>query len=200
VSRPKNPYAKPDRFTRQAKDEGYAARSVYKLREIDARTRLFAPGQRVVDLGCAPGSWSQLALERIGRRGRLVGVDITEMTLPGAVVLHASVLEVTPDALRTALEGPADIVLSDMAPLTTGNALLDHVVQIELATCAFTLACAVLVPGGHFVCKIFDGEDAHAFIQSVRPRFEDVRRVRPEAVRQNSREFFLVARGHRPAG
>jgi 23S rRNA (uridine2552-2'-O)-methyltransferase len=195
VASPKNPYAKPDRFTRQAKEEGYAARSVYKLQEIDQRLRILRPGQRVLDLGCAPGSWAKYAIQRIGGRGRLVGVDLTEVSLPGGVFLVRSVLEVPADELRDLLGGPADVVLSDMAPLTTGNALGDHVAQLELATAAFELARALLAPGGSFVCKVFDGEDAHAFVMGLRPSFREVKRVRPEAVRQVSREFFVVGTG-----
>jgi 23S rRNA (uridine2552-2'-O)-methyltransferase len=190
VSAPKNPYAKPDRFALKAKEEGYAARSVYKLQEIDQRVRLLKRGQRVLDLGCAPGSWSAYVIER---GGKLVGVDITETLLAGGTFLTKSVYDVTADELIAAMGGPADVVLSDMAPLTMGARDADHWAQIELATRAFEVACAVLVPGGSFVCKVFEGPDAKAFELAVRKRFEGVRRVRPEAVRQNSREWFLVA-------
>ena len=186
----KNPYQKPDRFAQQAKEEGYAARSVYKLQEIDQRARILKRGQRVVDLGCSPGSWSAYVIER---GAKLVGVDLTETSLPGGVFLVRSVFDVTADELRTALGGPADVVLSDMAPLTTGARDADHFAQIELATRAFDVACELLAPKGAFICKVFEGPDAKAFELSVRKRFEGVRRLRPEAVRQNSREWFLVA-------
>lgn len=190
-----NPYRKPDRFTQKAREEGFAARSVYKLQDIQRRTRLLKPGQRVVDLGCSPGSWLGYAAGEIGPRGVIVGVDIEEPTVrPGPVIVR-SVLEVEPAEIMDALGGRADVVLSDMAPRTTGDTFGDHVRQIELATRALTLACALLEPGGSFVCKVFDGEEAHAFVQSVRPHFAETRRVRPEAVRQNSREFFVVATG-----
>ncbi len=186
----KNPYQKPDRFAQKAKEEGYAARSVYKLAEIDQRVRILKRGQRVVDLGCSPGSWSAYVLER---GCKLVGVDLTETNLPGGTFLIRSVFDVTSDELRTALGGPADVVLSDMAPLTTGARDADHFAQIELATRAFDVACDLLAPGGAFICKVFEGPDAKAFELAVRKRFDGVRRVRPEAVRQNSREWFLVA-------
>lgn len=196
--RPGNPYQKPDRFSRQAKEEGYAARSVYKLQDIQRRTRLLRPGQRVVDLGCAPGSWLGYAAEQVGARGVVVGVDLEEPTVrPGPVIVR-SVLEVEPAEILEALGGPADVLLSDMAPRTTGDTFGDHVRQIELANRALTVALAVLAPGGAFVCKVFDGEEAHAFVQSIRPHFAETRRVRPEAVRQNSREFFVVATGFVP--
>ena len=110
-------------------------------------------------------------------------------------VLVASITDVTADALREALGGPANVVLSDMAPRTTGNPLGDHVEQLELAQRAVELGCALLRTGGHLVIKVFDGEDAPAFVQGVRPHFDRVKRVRPEAVRRESREFFLVGTG-----
>ena len=185
-----NPYSKPDRFTRQAKEEGYAARSVFKLKEIQASARILRQGQRVVDLGCAPGSWTTYAREVVGGGGRVVGVDINE---PADLV--KSVLEVEPEELVAALGGRADVVLSDMAPLTTGDPTGDHFIQIELATRALTLARAVLAPGGAFVCKVFDGQDAQAFVADVKSSFQTVKRAKPEAVRQSSREFFVVATG-----
>lgn len=191
----RNPWARADRFTKAAKKEGYAARSVYKLTEIDKRFRVLKHGMRVVDLGCSPGSWSRLVLERIGATGQLVGVDINEPEFAGGTVLLKSVLEVDPEELRQALGGPADLVLSDMAPRTTGNVLGDHVNQIELAMRAAELARALLVPGGAFVVKVFDGEDAHGFVQGTRVHYEKSKRVRPEAVRRESREFFLVCTG-----
>lgn len=192
-----NPYRRPDRFARRAKEEGYAARSVYKLEEIDRRARLLERGQRVVDLGCFPGSWSRYALERIGRDGRLVGVDLSEPQLAGGAWIVRSVYDVTADELRDALGGPADVVLSDMAPSTTGARDADHYAQIELARRALELALALLAPGGRFVAKVFDGQDAPAFEKDVKAQFTAIRRVRPEAVRKVSREYFLVATGRR---
>ena len=186
-----NPY-RGDAFTKKAKQEGYAARSVYKLSEIDRRFRVLNGRRRVVDLGCSPGSWAAYVIEKIGKKASFVGVDINPPEISGFQFLHRSVLEVTADELIEALDGRADAVLSDMAPLTMGDALRDHFAQLELATCARDLALATLAPGGHFVCKVFDGEDAHDFVMSIRPHFETVKRVRPEAVRKNSREFFLV--------
>ncbi len=198
----RNPWARADRFTREAKKRGYAARSVFKLAEIQRRFRVLRPGDRVVDLGCAPGSWSRFALEQVGSRGVVVGVDVVEPEFAGGVVVLRSVHEVEPSELRDALGGGADAVLSDMAPRTTGNPLGDHVAQVELASRARDLALALLAPGGRLVVKVFDGEDAHAFVQSVRPHFERVRRTRPDAVRRESREFFLVCQGFhgRPVG
>lgn len=189
-----NPYAKPDKFTRQAKDEGYAARSVYKLQEIDQRHKLLRRGQRVVDLGCAPGSWSAYVIERVGH-GHLVGIDLTEVAMPGGIFLQRSILDVPAEEIFALLGGKADVVLSDMAPLTTGARDADHYAQIELATCALERAIALLVPGGSFVVKVFEGPDAKGFELAARKHFSAAKRVRPEAVRANSREWFLVATG-----
>ena len=194
----RNPWGKADRFTRKAKQEGYAARSVYKLDEIQHRHRIMKPGDKVVDLGCSPGSWSRFVLERIGRKGELVGVDIAEPEFSGGTVLLRSVMEVEASELLECLGGKADVVLSDMAPRTTGNLLGDHVEQLVLAERAVMLATEVLCPGGNLVIKVFDGEDAPAFVQSVRPFFDKIKRSRPEAVRRESREFFLIATGFKP--
>lgn len=190
-----NPYRKPDRFTRKARDEGYAARSVYKLEEVQRRFRVLKQGQRVVDLGCFPGSWSKYVLQKIGKRGTLVGVDLETPALAGGVWITRSVHDVTIDEMREALGGTAHVVLSDMAPRTTGQRLFDHVEQIALARRALEVAVALLAPGGSFVVKVFDGEDANAYCDDVRAHFGKLKRVRPEAVRKNSREFFAVATG-----
>jgi len=181
-----------DHWTRKAKDEGYAARSVYKLVEIDKRFPVFAPGQRVLDLGCSPGSWSRYARKRIGSGGELVGIDLTEVPdFPGHQHV-ASILEIGREVLLAPLGGAPDLVLSDMAPFTTGTRLTDHVNQLELARMAADVAIDCLAPGGHFIVKVFDGEDAHAYVQSLRPHFGRVRRIKPEATRDESVEFFVV--------
>lgn len=190
--RSSNPY-QGDRLTEQARADGYAARSVYKLKELQRRFRLLRPGQRVVDLGCSPGSWWRLAGQLVGRTGVVVGVDIHEPEVRVGPWLHRSVLEITPDELREALGGPADVILSDMAPRTTGDTFGDHVRQIELARCALALAEATLQAPGALVCKVFDGEDAPGFVDDVRRGFAKVKRARPDAVRSRSREFFVVA-------
>lgn len=194
ASRPENPYRKPDRFTRAAKDQGFAARSVFKLSEVQRRHPILRQGQRVVDLGCFPGSWSQYALQVIGPSGHLVGVDLQAPALPGTF-LARSVFEVTAEELLLALGGPADVVLSDMAPNTTGVTFTDHVRQMELARCAVERADAVLAPGGTLFLKVFDGEEVPAFQSDLRKRYTKLDRYRPEAVRRNSREFFLLATG-----
>lgn len=195
----KNPYKKPDKFTKRAKAEGYAARSVYKLEEVQRRFRLFKQGQRVVDLGCFPGSWSRYLIRQVGRRGVVVGVDLEEPSLDGGHWIVRSVFEVEADEILQVLGDKADVVVSDMAPRTTGNRLFDHVEQIALADHALAHAAALLRPGGAFVVKVFEGEDAADYCARVKAYFGKTKRIRPEAVRKNSREFFLVATGFRPS-
>lgn len=181
-----------DTFGRRAAAEGWEARSVYKLEEVQRRARILRQGQRVLDLGCHPGSWSQFTRRQIGRHGHLVGVDITPTPHLAGEFLHGSVLDVTPEQLLEALGGPADVVLSDMAPNTTGDRVGDHLRQIELARAALQLAIGVLVPGGTFVTKVFEGGESAEFVASARPHFGKVKRMRPKAVRKESREWFLV--------
>ena len=185
---------RPDHYTKKAKAEGFAARSVYKLEEIQRRFRILKGGARVVDLGCAPGSWSAYAASICGKR-RLVGMDITALEDYPGTFLHGSILEIPTETVETALGGPADVVLSDMAPYTNGNRFSDHIRQLELARAAFDTACRMLRPGGAFVVKVFDGQEAQAFTLSVRRRFSTVKRLKPPATRNESVEFFLVATG-----
>ena len=185
---------RPDHYSKKAKAEGFAARSVYKLEEIQRRFRILKGGARVVDLGCAPGSWSAYAASICSKK-RLVGMDITLMDRYPGTFLHGSILEVPTERVEDALGGPADVVLSDMAPFTNGNRFSDHIRQLELARAAFDTACRLLRPGGAFVVKVFDGQDAQEFTLAVRRRFETVKRLKPPATRHESVEFFLVATG-----
>lgn len=187
-------YERADSWTRRAKAAGFPARSVFKLEEIDQRHRVVPSGGVALDLGCFPGSWSKWLL---GRRLRVVGVDLKAPELPGGTWIAASVLEVTPEALLEAAGGRYDLVVSDLAPNTTGQKLVDHVRQIALADRALELARAVGRPGSAFVCKVFDGEDANAFVDRVRQAYADVKRLKPDATRGTSVEFFVVAKGLR---
>lgn len=196
----RNSYKTGDRFNQKAKDEGYRARSVYKLSEIQKRFRPFKQGQRVIDLGCAPGSWSRYAQQQVGRNGVVVGIDIQEVqSLAGCTLLQRDVYTVTSEELLDLLGGPADIVLSDMAPNTTGDRFGDHVRQIAIARRALEVATQTLAPGGAFVCKVFEGEDAPGFVDDVRKLFTTTKRIRPEAVRRESVELFVLGMGYRPA-
>jgi 23S rRNA (uridine2552-2'-O)-methyltransferase len=192
-------YQRPDHYTRKARAEGLPARSAYKLEELDDHHHLARRGGRYLDLGCRPGSWSAWIRRQAGVDARLLGVDIEECDGYPGTFLRMSVDELTAEQVELALGGAADVVLSDMAPNTSGARDLDHLRQIALAEAALAVAERVLAPGGAFVCKVFDGRDAPAFVQAVRLRFTSVRRHKPKAVRSNSREFFLVGLGFRGA-
>jgi 23S rRNA (uridine2552-2'-O)-methyltransferase len=183
-----------DHFTDLARQMGYEARSVFKLAEIQRRTRIITRGCRVVDLGCYPGSWSRYLLEQ--GAGRLVGVDlVAPEKLPGGHFIVADALSVDPGALLEALGGPADLLVSDMAPSTSGNRNTDNARQVELAARALAIAVEVLRTGGGFVAKVFEGSEAPAFVEDVKARFEHTRRFKPEATRKHSIEFFVVGSG-----
>ena len=185
-------YDRADSWTRRAKAAGFPARSVFKLEEIDTRHRVLPRTGVALDLGCSPGSWSKWLL---GRGLTVVGIDMKAPELPGGRWIVGSVLEVEPETLRDAMGGLADLVVSDLAPNTTGQRLVDHVRQIALADRALFLAMALGKPGSAFVCKVFDGEDAAGFVDRVREAYADVKRLKPDATRGASVEFFVVAKG-----
>ena len=188
-----NPYKRADHWSQRARKEGFPARSVYKLEEIVARAPVLTRGARVVDLGCTPGSWSRYCALTCGPDARIVGIDINDPPSYPGVFLRGSIDDIPAEVVQEALGGPADVVLSDMAPPTTGDRMGDHLRQISLAESALALALRLLRPGGSFVVKVFDGSDAPAFTKAVGARFGKVRRMKPDAVRSSSVEFYLVA-------
>jgi 23S rRNA (uridine2552-2'-O)-methyltransferase len=182
-----------DSYGRRAKREGYAARSVYKLQEIDAKVGLLRRGARVLDLGAFPGSWTAWAAERVQREGRVLGIDLTPfrgVLPPHAEIRRGDVFELDPATLGG--PGSFDVVMSDMAPSTTGHRFTDQARSFALVMRALEIATAVLAPGGSFVAKIFQGGDFPEAKKAVQERFETVRIVRPQATRTESIEVFLV--------
>lgn len=184
-------YQRPDHYTKKAKAQGFAARSVFKLEELDQRFRLTRRGASAVDLGCFPGSWSRYLLER---GMKVVGVDLKAPQLAGGTWIARSVMEVEAEELLAAV-GKVPLFVSDMAPNTSGDRFTDHMRQIRLAERALELARRCLEPGGAFVAKVFEGEDANAFVKAVEGCFASVKRVKPDATRDRSVEFFVVATG-----
>ena len=186
-----------DSWTQKAKDKGYSARSVFKLEELETRFQPLKGCKKVLDLGCAPGSWSEFVRKK-RPKAKIVGIDLKEVhNFPGTFV-HSDIQKITAEEIISLLEGKADIVLSDMAPYTTGNRLRDHVQQLEVARLALTCACQVLRPGGKFVVKVFDGEDIQDFYKEVQKHFSSVKRLRPKATRNTSVEFFMLGIGYKP--
>jgi 23S rRNA (uridine2552-2'-O)-methyltransferase len=188
----KNPYQRADHFTRQAKERGFPARSVFKLEDIDRRVHLFRRGQRVLDLGAAPGSWTQYAADKVGGEGRVLAVDLSPLarTLPNVTFLQADALALDPSALSAF--APYHVVLSDMAPRTTGTPGADQARSFELFMRALELAAELVSPGGHFVGKIFMGPDFPAAKRRVRELFDEERTIRPTATRDTSFEIFVA--------
>ena len=183
----------------QARRLGYRSRAAFKLIELDERFRLLRLGQRVVDLGCAPGGWTQVAVARVGRYGILVGLDVTETApVPGATLLTADIRDpATIAAISAALDGPADIVLSDMAPPATGHASTDHLRIVALAEDAFALLSEILKPGGTFVAKVFQGGAEGELLAALKRDFAELRHAKPPASRAESAETYVVATGYR---
>ena len=189
-----------DPFVKRAQQEGYRSRAVYKLLEIDERHGLFRPGMTVVDLGAAPGGWSQIAADRVGPRGRVLALDRLEMApIDGVRILREDFEEERGlAALLAALpEAGADLVLSDMAPNLSGVREADQARMAGLAELALDLADRVLAPGGAFVAKLFQGEGFDAFVAGLRGRFRRVAIRKPDASRSRSREVYAVAEGFR---
>lgn len=191
-----------DPYVAEAKAKGYRSRAAFKLAELDARLRLLRPGMTVLDLGAAPGGWSQVAAARAGKGGRVVAVDIAEMEpIPGVVILREDLRE--PGALaqiEAALVGKADVVLSDMAAPTTGHKATDQIRTAALLEAALDTARAVLKPGGSFVGKAFQGGATNTLLAQIKRDFASVRHVKPPASRVRSPEIYLVATGFRGAG
>jgi len=191
-------YDRHDHFYKRAKNEGFAARSVYKLEEMDAEFRLIRPGDVVIDLGCAPGSWLQYVEDRVGDRGRAFGIDLLPVKVafsPRVRVLQGDAFRVTLAELTEAGEGalPAvDVVLSDMAPNTTGIRSVDAARSMALCERALEVAERLLRPGGHFVVKVLEGGEQRAFVDRAKTLFEVVKIKRPKSTRDGSTETFVI--------
>jgi 23S rRNA (uridine2552-2'-O)-methyltransferase len=189
-----------DPFVARAKAEGWRSRAAFKLIEIDEKFALLKRGARVVDLGCAPGGWLQVAVER--GAAKIIGVDyLATGAIPGATILELDFLDPSaPDALKRELGGPADVVLSDMAAPTTGHKPTDHLRIMGLAEAALDFAEEVLAPGGSFVCKVFQGGAEGALLARLKKGFASVKHMKPKSSRAESAEVYVVATGFRGVG
>lgn len=189
-----------DPYVAAAQQEGYRSRAAFKLLQLDEKFKLLKPGMRVVDLGAAPGGWTQVTVKAIGKKNRkLVALDILAMKpIEGAEILQMDfTADDAPDKLKTLLGGPADLVLSDMAPNTTGHAGTDHIRIMALAEMAAQFAIDVLAPGGAFVCKFFQGGAEREVLGMLKAHFATTRHAKPPASRSESSETYLVAQGFR---
>lgn len=190
-------YNRKDFFFHQAKKENYVARSVFKLEEIDRRYKVLKSNYKILDLGAAPGSWSQFSSKRIGPKGRVLGIDIqpVKLTLPNAIFITADLRDVNLEQLMTehGIKPPFDVVLSDMAPRTSGIRFRDQMRSLELCELALECAEKYLKKGGVFICKMFHSEEFEDYRTKLRARFSTVDTIRPESTRKESKEIFFVA-------
>ena len=191
-----------DPYVAEAKKRGYRSRAAFKLLQLDDQFRFLKPGGRVVDLGAAPGGWTQVAVERVkpGKGGGVVvGIDLTAIEpIAGATVLAKDFYDDdAPALLEELLGGPADVVLSDMAAAATGETQVDHLRIMGLAEAAHEFACQVLKPGGSFVAKVLRGGTERTLLDRLKRDFAKVRHVKPEASRADSAEMYVVGTGFR---
>ena len=186
-----------DHFSRRAKKERFPARSVYKLQEIQNKYNLIKKGNKVLDLGCAPGSWLLYAAKLAGATGRVVGIDLKPVTvdLPSHVRTYTGDIESMDDDLLQSLGKNFNVVISDMAPTTTGNKHVDSSRSFNLSQSALSVAQHVLVSNGSFVCKIFHGEDFKPFTNSVRSAFNKQKQFKPQSSRKASKEIYIIGLG-----
>lgn len=186
-----------DHFSKRAKKDGFPARSVYKLEEIQRKTQIIRKGDKVMDLGCSPGSWLIYASQLVGDKGHVVGIDIkpVDIALPPNTQVHIGDLLSIDETLTEHIGKDYNIVLSDMAPSTSGNKFLDAVRSYHLSHAALSLAKVVLSPGGSFVCKIFQGEDFETFMKEVQSIFKKMKIFKPQSSRKDSRETYIIGIG-----
>lgn len=191
-----------DPYVKRAKADGYRSRAAYKLLEINEKSKLLTPGARVVDLGAAPGGWSQVAAKLTGSAGEsptIVAIDVLDMeAIPGVVFFKKDFLDDdAPKLIADAIGGEADLVLSDMAAPTTGHRQTDHLRIMHLCEIAADFAVTVLAPGGSFLAKVLQGGTEHQLLAQLKQEFRSVAHVKPAASRADSAEMYVLARGFR---
>lgn len=193
------PYERKDSFYKKAKESGYRSRASYKLIELDKRLQLFKKGQKVLDLGCFPGGWLQIASEKVGKKGRVLGIDIQNvepLPLANIKTIKADIFnEDTKNLLLELLDGKADVILSDMSHKLTGTKFADAAESAELVEEALKLAPSLLKPGGTLVAKFFPGEEAESLFEEYRLCYKSLRRLKLKSTRSSSKELYLAAKG-----
>ncbi|MFO0069515.1 MAG: RlmE family RNA methyltransferase [Alphaproteobacteria bacterium] len=188
-----------DPYVQRAKREGYRSRAAFKLLDLDAKFHLLHPGDKVVDLGCAPGGWAQVAVAKVGAKGKVIGVDLLEVDpVAGADLFVLDFLaNDAPEIIKARLNGHANLVLSDMAANTTGHAPTDHIRIIHLCELAYQFATEILAPGGAFVCKVLKGGTERELLKKMQRDFASVKHAKPASSRADSAESYVVATGFR---
>ncbi|MFM6928611.1 MAG: RlmE family RNA methyltransferase [Bdellovibrio sp.] len=185
-----------DRYFHKAKEEGFAARSVFKLEEIDKKFKIFKPHQTVLDLGASPGSWSQYASKAVGANGKVLGVDLSPVTvkMANSVFIQADLRDLNLEEIfaQHGFKPPFDIVMSDMAPKTTGIRMTDQARSMELCELALDVARRFLKKDGHFICKLFHSDDFTKLRDEIKKSFAKCEAVKPDSTRKISKEIFLV--------
>ncbi|HAY23020.1 MAG TPA: 50S rRNA methyltransferase [Desulfobacterales bacterium] len=190
------PRHKPDYYSRRARQESFASRAVYKLADIDRKFQLFKPGQCVLDLGCAPGSWLQYISSRIGPQGLVVGLDRQALRISSNPSIHfvqVDVAALDPGSL-TRFSASFDVVVSDLAPSTSGIKDVDHQRSLGLARLSWEYANRLLTAAGHYLVKVFQGPDFPPFAQEIKQHFQQVDILKPSGSRSESRELYLLGR------
>lgn len=195
-------YNPKDHYFKKAKEQNFAARSVFKLEEIDQKFKLLRPGLQILDLGASPGSWSQYCSQKIGDQGRILGVDLSpvKIQLKNAVFIQADLRDLHLAALfrEQGFEPSFDLVISDMAPKTTGIRFTDQARSMELCELALATARQFLKPGGHFICKLFHSDDFAKLRGEIKKTFARFEAVKPDSTRRISKEIFLVGLKKKP--
>jgi 23S rRNA (uridine2552-2'-O)-methyltransferase len=188
-----------DPYVVQAKMEGYRSRAAFKLIELDEKFSLLHPGDRVVDLGAAPGGWAQVAVAKVGAKGKVVGCDLLEVgPIPGAtIIVQDFTTEDAPQKIKELLGGRAHLIMSDMAANTTGHGPTDHLRIVYLCELAYEFAREVLAPGGRFVCKVLKGGTERELLKKMQKDFASVKHAKPASSRADSAESYVVATGFR---
>ena len=186
-----------DHYSRRAKKERFPARSVFKLQEIQSKHHLIKKGDKVLDLGCAPGSWLLYAANLTGNKGQVAGIDLKPVTekVPSHVRIYTGDILTLDDRFFESLGKDFNVVVSDMSPATTGNKHVDSARSYNLCQAALSIAQTLLIPGGSFVCKIFQGEDFKEFSDSVRSVFKSHKIFKPQASRKASKEIYIIGLG-----
>lgn len=189
-----------DPYVQEARAQGFRSRAAFKIIELDDRFKFLKPGRTVVDLGCAPGGWTQVAVDRVKSRPgkeRVLALDIQEVEpVLGARIMVLDIMdEGTPDIIKTELDGPVDVVISDMAAATTGHASTDHLRTLALVEAAYDLAEQILAPGGTFAAKVFQGGTETELLKRMKLKFKTVKHAKPPSSRKGSPENFVVAMG-----